>query len=137
MGGEVIKILGSRFVPSALLSCLFGSKRAQGLFVSNTTVVCQVPTLDAGNIPISLSFDGQTTTNAVMGNAIPAMSVMAVFRLLLLSLKVGLLLFLVLDLSIRRFRGVGSETSLLLLLFILMLRYRAAFLKLLRLLVSS
>jgi hypothetical protein len=78
IGGETITISGSGFIHSPLVSCLFGSKRVQGLYVSSTTCLCQVPALDAGNILVSLSFDGQSTTNYIIGNVIPVMSVKAV-----------------------------------------------------------
>jgi hypothetical protein len=78
IGGETITISGSGFIHSPLMSCLFGIKRAQGLYVSEDTFLCQVPALDAGNIPISLSFDGQSVTNSIIGNVVPVMSVKGV-----------------------------------------------------------
>jgi hypothetical protein len=78
IGGETITILGSGFIHTPLSSCLFGSKRTQGLFVSADTFLCQVPALDAGNILISLSFDGQSVTNPIMGIVVPVMSVKGV-----------------------------------------------------------
>jgi len=78
IGGETVTIVGSGFIQSPFSSCVFGIKRVHGLCSSSTTFLCQAPALDAGNIQISLSFDGQSTTNAVLGNVIPAMSVNAV-----------------------------------------------------------
>ena len=50
IGGETVTISGSGFIHSSFMSCLFGSKRVQGLYVSGDIFVCQVPALDADRV---------------------------------------------------------------------------------------